>query len=221
MAETKATEGPKIYAAMAGIMRDTVAIAKDSKNVQQGYSFRGIDDVYNTMHPILAKHGVFCTAEIFGTPIREDRDSRSGGKLLYSIIDYKISFVAEDGSSVYSIVRGEGQDSGDKSSNKSLSAAMKYATLVMFLIPTEDMADADKDSPEVGSKPATPAEPNKRELFVMASPAQIKFLMKLTKAHDETDLLTKAEVFFGEKIGALDLMPMGKATTWINKLKGA
>jgi len=151
-------EGTKIYPAMVAIMKDIDAITKDRKNTSQGYTFRGIDDVYNSLHPILAKHGVFCTAQIEGEPKREDKETKNGGALIYTIINYKISFVADDGSSVSSIIRGEGMDSGDKSSNKALSAAMKYACMLMFLIPTEDIEDADSESPETKGKTA-PAKP--------------------------------------------------------------
>ena len=48
-----------IYQAMAEVMKDIDAVGKNQKNQQQGFKFRGIDDVYNAVHPILAKHGVF------------------------------------------------------------------------------------------------------------------------------------------------------------------
>ena len=48
-----------IYQAISAVMADVEAIKKDKDNRQQGFKFRGIDDVYNAVHPILAKHGVF------------------------------------------------------------------------------------------------------------------------------------------------------------------
>jgi hypothetical protein len=41
-------------------------------------------------------------------------------------------------------------DSADKSSNKAIAAAMKYAIFQMFCIPTEDMRnnDPDKETPD-------------------------------------------------------------------------
>ena len=40
-------------------------------------------------------------------------------------------------------------DYSDKSSNKALSAALKYALMQMFLIPTAELKDPDGDSPEI------------------------------------------------------------------------
>ena len=61
-------------------------------------------------------------------------------------------FYAEDGSKVtVGPIPAEGLDSGDKATNKALSAALKYALIQTFSIPTEDMAEADLDSPEIGA----------------------------------------------------------------------
>jgi len=45
-------------------------------------------------------------------------------------------------------------DSGDKSSNKAMSAAYKYAAFLMFCIPTEGDNDADQTTHEVKQTPA-------------------------------------------------------------------
>ena len=49
---------PKVYAAIAAVSAElaTTGISKDRKNEQQGYKFRGIDDVYNAIAPLMAKH---------------------------------------------------------------------------------------------------------------------------------------------------------------------
>ena len=52
----------------------------------------------------------------------------------------KYIFYAEDGTSVEAITIGEGMDSGDKATNKSMAIAMKYALFQVFCIPTEEMA---------------------------------------------------------------------------------
>jgi hypothetical protein len=60
-------------------------------------------------------------------------------------------FFAEDGSKVtVGPIPAEGLDSGDKATNKALSAALKYALIQTFSVPTEDMAEADLETPEIG-----------------------------------------------------------------------
>lgn len=47
-------------------------------------------------------------------------------------------------------------DSGDKSSNKAMSVAFKYACFQALCIPTEEMKDPDGETPEQ-IKPKTPS----------------------------------------------------------------
>ena len=47
---------PMIYKALAGVIADVGSVAKDKVNRQQGFKFRSIDDVYNALHPALAKN---------------------------------------------------------------------------------------------------------------------------------------------------------------------
>jgi hypothetical protein len=134
-----------IFQKMAAIQQDIDAIGKNQKNAGQGFMFRGVDAVYNALHPILSKHEVFTTSEII-TALREDKITKSGSPLIYSIIDIKFTFWAVDGSNVSTQARGEGMDSGDKASNKAMAVAHKYALTQTFTIPYEGMADPDSET---------------------------------------------------------------------------
>ena len=50
------------------------------------------------------------------------------------------------------MVQSEGMDSGDKASNKAMSAACKYALFQIFNIPTVEIIDPDAASEEVRPK---------------------------------------------------------------------
>jgi hypothetical protein len=41
-------------------------------------------------------------------------------------------------------------DNSDKASNKAMSGAMKYALIELFCVPTQDVEDSDRTSPETG-----------------------------------------------------------------------
>jgi hypothetical protein len=145
------TPAPKIFAAMNAILADTDAIGKNQKNQAQGFKFRGIDDVMNELHSSFAKHRVFLTTDVLAIE-RVEKDTRNGGKSLHQFITYRFTFWADDGSSVSSTQVGEAADSGDKSSNKCASIALKYALLQTFLIPTEDDKDPDAQTHAFTSK---------------------------------------------------------------------
>lgn len=140
-----------IFENLIAIMNDVDAISKNKKNTQQNYNFRGIDDMYNALHPLFAKHGVFITSEVING-IREERQTKNGGALIYSVIDVKFTFYAKDGTSVSSTIKGEGMDSGDKATNKAISTALKYALMQMFMIPTEEKLDTEYANPDPVSK---------------------------------------------------------------------
>lgn len=149
-------ETPKIFAAIAAIMNEVGSIGKDRKNAQQGYNFRGIDDMYNAIHPLFKEHQVFITSTVLDSK-REERQTQKGTGLIYSIVRVKFTFWTVDGSNIESVMEGEGMDSGDKATNKAMSVALKYALMQMFLIPTEELAGMDPDAESHQVKPKTAA----------------------------------------------------------------
>lgn len=137
----------KIYGAINAVMNDMGAIGKDKRNTQQGFNYRGVDDVMNALNPLMVKHRLFCVPEVL-EQTRETRTTSKGGALVYSILKMRYTLIAEDGSSIAAVVIGEGMDSGDKASNKAMSVAYKYAMFQIFSIPTEEMRDPDAESYE-------------------------------------------------------------------------
>lgn len=140
-----------IYQTINAVMGDVGAIGKEKRNQQQGFMYRGVDDVMNALNPAFIKYHLFIVPEVLEQR-REERQSAKGGNLIYSVCRVKYTFYAEDGSSIEAVVVGEGMDSGDKASNKALAVAFKYACFQVFCIPTEEMKDPDADSHEVKGK---------------------------------------------------------------------
>lgn len=157
---------PKIYESISKCMEDVGAISKGSKNQKQGYMYRGIDEVYNALQPALIKNHVFVVPEVLDQ-YREERKGSSGGNLIYSILKVKYTFYAEDGSFVCATVTGEGMDSGDKASNKAMSAAFKYACFQILCIPTDEMKDPDAETPPA-SLPSAGEEIMRRDILGLA-----------------------------------------------------
>ena len=63
MSDNPVNSTGKIYAAIPAIMKDMNAVGKN-QNCENKFMFRGIDDVYNSLQKIMAKHGVFTVARI-------------------------------------------------------------------------------------------------------------------------------------------------------------
>lgn len=147
-------EKKNIFETINAVMEEIGAVGKNSRNEKQKYMYRGVDDVMNALNPAFIKHKLFMVPEVVSQK-REERQTANEKNLIYSVLSVKYTFYAEDGSSIYTIVSGEGMDSGDKASNKAMSAAFKYACFQTFCIPTEEMQDPDAETPPP-SKPAKP-----------------------------------------------------------------
>ena len=139
-----------IYKKMAAIMAEVEAIGKDRVNKEQNFKFRGIDDLYNTLHRLLSKNGVFILPEIIESRT-EKGISKKGSAYTIRIVRVSFSFFAEDGSSAKCTSEGEAADYGDKATGKAFSMALKTALIQIFLIPTEDMEDPDGASVETAT----------------------------------------------------------------------
>lgn len=203
-----------IYKAIADVLSEVGAVGKDGQNAFDKYRYRSIDAVMNAMHPAMAKYGVFVMPEVLEQS-REERGSRNGGVLIYSIIKVRYTFYAEDGSSLTATVIGEGMDKGDKSVNKAMSAAFKYALFQVFCIPTDEFSDSEDESPEARQKPKNKIdEYAKREAQKAGSNAkkQIddaaykkKILDKLKKNYSPENLGKIASRYEKEKIDDLSV----------------
>lgn len=144
----------EIFSAISKVMHDVGSIAKGRKNTMQNYSFRGIEDMYNSIQPALIKHGVFCCPQVVKVDSQEFRKSKDGKEQVSFRVLLTVchKFFASDGSCIDVITVGEGIDTSDKASNKAMSAAMKYAFIQLLSIPTEDIEDSDRSSPGVGDE---------------------------------------------------------------------
>ena len=146
-----------VYKAINAVQRDLakVGITKNRKNLQQNYSFRGIDEVFNTLSPLLAEHEL-CILPRMISRTCEERATKSGGTMNYVTVEAEFDFVsAMDGSTHIVRTFGEAMDSADKATNKAMSAAYKYAAFQAFAIPTEGDNDADATTHSVKPKTKT------------------------------------------------------------------
>lgn len=188
---------PLIFEAIKKIKLQIGHIGKGRRNLQQGYSFRGIDDLYNYLHEPMSENGVFSVPKVLSEH-REERPTKAGGVMIYTVLKVRYRFYATDGSFFDAVTVGEASDSGDKASNKAMSAAHKYALIQVFDIPTNEDNDTENNSPEFKEKKSDASKPNqkppvKREPEdkgpTPISDAQTRKIMAITKGVPETDIL--------------------------------
>jgi ERF superfamily len=180
---------PEIYRGICQVAKaiSREGISKQSRNQQQGYRFRGIDDVQNALSALLAEAEI-CILPRMVSRSQQERSTAKGGTLFYVTVQADFDFVsARDGSRHTVTMYGEAMDSADKATNKAMSAAYKYACLQVFCIPTEGMPDADATTPEAcGSQAAADAVAQRKIAEMRKSPQPaVEIVEQLPEPQDE------------------------------------
>lgn len=136
-----------VHEAMAAVMKDVPAIAKNQKNVDQGYAARSIDDIYDSLHALFSQHGLICLPRAGTGPGEFEREwvtSKQGTQMCHVWQVVHFDFYSADGSGPLTMsARSEGRDASDKASNKAGSGAHKYALIQAFQIPVTGDTDPD------------------------------------------------------------------------------
>lgn len=152
-----------IHEKIIALLASASAVAKDQRNVEQKFNYRGIDAVVNAVSPLLKEHGV----AVLPTKILEHEIQRFENKTGKLVTDTKLTieytWIAEDGSTFVTEAAGYGRDHADKGTAKAASVAFRTLLLQSLALPTDDK-DPDAESIEVeravpaGNAPAAPAE---------------------------------------------------------------
>jgi len=182
-----------IWQAIPHIMGAVAPIAKDRKNASQGYSFRGVDDIYSTLNLLLARAGV----SIIPSVTHEQRSSFAtpkGTQMFRCILRVRFTLTASDGSFTFADVEGEAMDSGDKATPKALSMAYKYMAFQVFCIPTGEKIDTENESPEVANErdPDELAEEHRQALVGAKDVAGLRKAASAIKADHDAKKITDA-----------------------------
>lgn len=161
--------GGEIYKAIPAAIKLIGAVAKTRKNKEQGFDYRGIDDVYDALNPVLGQCGITIVTEM-GELVVSTRKSRAGYEIHHLSCKVTFTLFASDGSSIKTEVLAEAMDSGDKCRSKLMSIAYKSMALMMFCIPVTNIPDPDAnsyqsvadDSAEIERLPPASEEPKPR-----------------------------------------------------------
>lgn len=144
--------GLGVLRAMAAIQRllakNGISKTRDtnSTNVNFKYKFRGIEDIYNAISPLMADHGIIVVPKVLE---KQEFDYPDGlGKVAHRVIvKVQYTFVCvEDGSTFEAVTLGESIDNGDKATIKAMSLAQKSLFIQTFAIPTYDPPPTRNDN---------------------------------------------------------------------------
>lgn len=142
-----------IHAVSAALAK--VGISKDRYNKEQKFAFRGIDQVMNTLAPLLVEHRLLIIPRFFDR-VMVEKTTKAGGLMFNVTVRGEFHFVSvDDGTEVVANTFGEGQDTADKATNKAMAVSLKYAVFQTFCVPLDAADDPDSGSPEGAVKDPT------------------------------------------------------------------
>lgn len=184
---------PMVYVAIAKVTHSLAnkGVGKTRKNTQQGYTFRGIDDLYNALAPELATANLCILPRCLKREVVERR-TKNDSALFYVTVDMEFDFIsAEDGSKhTVGPFYGEAMDSGDKATNKAMSAAYKYCVMQAFSIPVEGQSIAS----ETAAYEVAPPDLDPAVLVTFERAATMDELAKAWESVPKRDRLLYASV---------------------------
>lgn len=143
-----------VIQAITKVKHDIGAIGKGGtmKGGSFSYKYRSIDDVLNQAHDALVAHGLVFVPKLVS-------HAQSGKTTL---VDVEYTVYGPEGDCITARVPGEGDDSGDKGTNKAMTGALKVFLTQTFAIPfdtddPDDYPSAPREAKKPETKAATPA----------------------------------------------------------------
>jgi len=140
-----------IITALVEAASDIGWVGKTGQNREQGYQFRGFDELARRIAPAFRDRGIIVTPEVVDRHV-EAITSKSGTKGWHVILTVRWTFYHTSGSSVIATTVGEASDYSDKAANKAMTQAMKYVLTQVLLLPTDE-PDPDEETPENNPDP--------------------------------------------------------------------
>jgi len=135
-------EHKNIHEAINAVMQE-VGYVKKSRAANLNYSFAGEAALISALRPAMVENGIYMAVEEIKKVTRENYTTKSGTAMVNTLLEAVVRLThAPSGTFILVTALGEGSDAGDKSANKAMTGAYKYAMRQTFCIETGD--DPDK-----------------------------------------------------------------------------
>ena len=142
-----------IHTAILAVMGEVGYVTK-SRTPNLTYSFAGEAALIAALRPAMVDHGIYMMVLQVAEIRRETYTTRSGTPMLNTFVNAVIRFThAPSGTWIDVMATGEGSDTGDKSANKAMTGAYKYALRQTFCIETGDDPDKYPSDERAGYQP--------------------------------------------------------------------
>lgn len=132
------TNSPTLDAIVA-VMAEITAVAKDRTNQQQGYAFRGADDVVTAVAPAFRRHGLVALPRVDSWSLDRIPTGKFDTQMWRCALVVTYTFrTAGDPDGVTATVFAEAADSADKAGAKAMTVAFRTVLLQVLALPPAD-----------------------------------------------------------------------------------
>lgn len=146
------------------------------------YSYRGIDDLLNTLPTVLPLHELIIIPELVEKNIRIGQTAKGAfQEQVHLTMKYTLCHGYNEETKV-TVVPGEAFDTSDKAISKAMSICYKAMAVQLFIIPIVGNDDQDAHQPEVGQAKTVLLKESIQALYDKGCDAEIKNWMD---AHPE------------------------------------
>lgn len=191
-----------IHGKIIDILVEAGAVGKDQVNKDQGFNFRGIDAVVNSINPLLKKHRV-AVLPTKVTHTNVERFENANKKIVTdAVVVVEYTWIAEDGSTFKTEAQGQGRDFADKAVAKASSVAFRTLLIQSLALPT-DAPDPDADSIEITT--STPAPEKKPAVKPAPAVNDVAGLKARIKSFESEDRSLNDVLSTGDAIAKRDL----------------
>jgi hypothetical protein len=134
-----------VSAAKLAVMAEVSYVEKKKSSKDLPYPFASEEAFIEALRPTMIRHGLEIAPVGVQHVVTDQYTTRNGANMNHVIGIFTFRLTHRDSETFQDVVvYGEGADNGDKSCNKAMTAAMKYALRQAFCIATGD--DPDKTS---------------------------------------------------------------------------
>lgn len=205
---------PTIFELMTSVIADVEPVGKNTSH-QQGYKYRGVDEITIAADVALKNHGVIGPIPELQAVAYESTEigaKRTPTRIAQVQVGYRV--YGPRGDSIFASVAAEAMDSGDKATPKAMSVAYRTALLQLLRIPTGEPDPAAQDYRR--SEPWTAPELAKKAIGHKRNRERLLNTYNLAKQNDLLDDLVVNEDGAEEPLGAM-VTRLGEAAAKLPK----
>lgn len=194
-----------LYQKLVAITDEIGTIEKTGRNSQQGYAFMEQSQIVAELRPLLKKYGVMIVPEVIDRRVERYDVTRSNGKQGVDVhvqVDSRFTIINADNPDERIVCAwdgGEAIDSGDKATNKAITASNKYFLIKLFNI--SDKEDADGDTPAAAPAASRQAPPAPPSVSTFASEKQVGLLLAKSRVASGLDDRAEIIAWFTDNVG--------------------